>query len=171
MNTEAELQSQEKVLKDNLIQELSQSHLIVCGYSGRDQSIMSALSDAYSRPGTGNLFWCGHGEPDPPKLVASLIQTARTNGRAAYYIQAQGFDDLMTRLVFHCLDGDRLTKARSIAEEAGQQTLLRRSTFSADRLPVTSIIKSNSFPIECPNEVFEFEARRTARHRRLAMAP
>ncbi len=157
MNTEAELQSQEKVLKDNLIQELSQSHLIMCGYSGRDQSIMSALSDAYTRPGTGNLFWCGHGEPDPPKLVASLIQTARTNGRAAYYIQAQGFDDLMTRLAFHCLDGDRLTKARSIAEEAGQQTLLRRSTFSADRLPVTSIIKSNSFPIECPNEVFEFE--------------
>ncbi len=61
MNTEAELQSQEKVLKDNLIQELSQSHLIVCGYSGRDQSIMSALSDAYSRPGTGNLFCAGTG--------------------------------------------------------------------------------------------------------------
>jgi hypothetical protein len=75
MNTEAELQSQEKVLKDNLIQELSQSHLIVCGYSGRDQSIMSALSDAYTKPGTGNLFWCGHGEPDPPTVSSRNICT------------------------------------------------------------------------------------------------
>jgi hypothetical protein len=33
--------------------------LIVCGYSGRDRSIMDALRDACAQQGSGTLYWCG----------------------------------------------------------------------------------------------------------------
>ena len=35
-----------------------------------------------------------------------------TSGRQAFYVPAQGFDDLMTRLALHCLEGEALQKAK-----------------------------------------------------------
>jgi len=155
-NTVEELQQQEEQLRLALIEELSQTHLIVCGYSGRDESLMAALLAAYSKPGSGTLYWCGHGDATPPASVENLILEARRQKRAAYYVPAQGFDDLMTRLTFRCLDGDRLKKAQAIAEKSGQQELMGRSPFRLDRIRSSTIIKSNAFPIECPNELLEF---------------
>jgi NAD-dependent SIR2 family protein deacetylase len=49
-NTASELQEQEAALRSSLITELKDTSLIVCGYSGRDQSLMDALMAAYSQP-------------------------------------------------------------------------------------------------------------------------
>ena len=96
-NTPEELQTQETALQKALIEELRNTPLIVTGYSGRDQSVMEALKDAYTKQGTGTLYWCGYGDGEVPKRIADLIRHARTSGRQAFYVPSQGFDDLMTR--------------------------------------------------------------------------
>jgi len=156
-NTEAELQEQEKALRAKLIDELGNTHLIVCGYSGRDKSIMEALREAYSLPGTGTLYWCGHGEADPPEHVDALLQTARSHGRMAVYVPSQGFDDLLTRLAFRCLQGGELDSARTIAGELSRDSILDRAPFTVEDHPLDGLIKSNAFPVECPSDVFELD--------------
>jgi hypothetical protein len=117
-NTPAELQQQESNLKAALVEHLKDSSLVVSGYSGRDQSLMEALREAYRQPGTGVLYWCGFGEIEPPPEVEALVRHARSQVRQAYFISSMGFDDLLTRLSLHCLQGEaRQTALRLI--EAG----------------------------------------------------
>ncbi len=111
-NTREELRTQETELRRALIEELRNISLIVTGYSGRDQSVMEALKDAYTEQGTGTLYWCGYGDDEMPEHIADLVRHARANGRHAFYIHSQGFDDLMERLALHCLDGEALQAAK-----------------------------------------------------------
>ena len=104
-NTQEELQTQETELREALIRELRNTPMIVIGYSGRDQSVMEVFKTAYTGQGLGTLYWCGYGDGEIPEHIADLIRHARANGRQAFYVPSQGFDDLMTRLVLHCLDG------------------------------------------------------------------
>lgn len=156
-NTVAELQEQEAALRTSLIGELKDTSLVVCGYSGRDQSLMHALTQAYSQPGTGNLYWCGFGAEEPPAHVAALISHARSSGRQAYYVPSMGFDDLMTRVGLHCLQGDARKAAAAALEDAASKDLLKRAAFSVPKLPTASLIKSNCFAVECPSEVLQFD--------------
>jgi hypothetical protein len=63
-NTHEELQREEKALRDALIEEMRQRPLIVCGYSGRDPTIMEALHDACNTNGAGALILCTPCRPD-----------------------------------------------------------------------------------------------------------
>jgi len=96
-NTAEELQTQEATLRRALVDELRTTSLIVCGYSGRDNSVMDALRDAYEQNGSGVLYWCGFSDSDIPDRVTTLIRHARARGREAFYIPTLGFDDLLTR--------------------------------------------------------------------------
>ena len=60
-NTATELDSQQGTFKDRLKEYFVDKNLIVIGYSGRDKSLMEALTDAFSCPGAGRLYWCGYG--------------------------------------------------------------------------------------------------------------
>lgn len=51
-------------------------NLIVIGYSGRDKSLMSALTEAFSERGSGRIYWCGYGSDIPPE-VETLLKTAK----------------------------------------------------------------------------------------------
>ena len=112
-NTQEDLQTQETELREALIEELRNTPLIVTGYSGRDRSVMEALKDAYTEQGTGTLYWCGYGNDEMPEHIADLVRHARTNGRHAFYVHSQGFDDLMERLALHCLDSEALQAAKN----------------------------------------------------------
>ncbi len=159
MNTLQELQKQEAALHDDLIKKVQDTTFIVCGYSGRDQSVMEALITAYSQEGAGSLYWCGYGDEIQPQ-VRTLIETARDHGRTAYFVPAQGFDDLMTRLSLYCLRGEQLKAARSIISESLASSSAQRVPFSIDDLPIGGIIKSNAFEVQCPSEVFEFNLKK-----------
>ncbi|WP_395646284.1 SIR2 family protein [Terricaulis sp.] len=156
-NTPDELQKVEAALRAGLADDLKQHSLIVCGYSGRDASIMETLEAAYSQRGTGVLYWCGYSDADAPECVRKLIAHARANGRQAYYVPALGFDDLMTRLALHCLDGKAREEARKEIAAMAPADLLARQPFKLPTYPGKTIIKSNAFEIECPSEVFAFE--------------
>ena len=156
-NTDSELQMQDATLRSALGTDLERRSLIVCGYSGRDASVMEALVAAYSRPGTGTLYWCGYGDSDPAPPVAALLTAARAAKRLAHYVPAQGFDDLLIRLGLHCLSGEARKQAQVIAAQAISDPLDHQTPFSIPPAPLAGVIKSNCFPIECPSDVLTFE--------------
>ena len=156
-NTPDEVQKQEETLRNALIDELSQRSLIVSGYSGRDQSIIEALYAAYDTGSAGTLYWCGYGEGDVPEAIRDLINHARVHNQHAYYIPSLGFDDLMTRLSLHCLDGAQLESVRKDISELDCDDLLERKPFNIPECRAHTIVKSNAFEVDCPTEVFTFD--------------
>jgi hypothetical protein len=156
-NTPDELQAQEAELRQALIAELRERPLIVAGYSGRDQSVMEALKSAYSVRGNGTLYWCGFSDGDIPAAVVDLIAHARANGRSAFYVPSQGFDDLLIRLAFHCLDATAREAAKKSIAELAPRNLLERVPFQIVSQRINTLIKSNAFEIECPAEVLQFD--------------
>ncbi|MCP4677300.1 MAG: hypothetical protein GY854_17660 [Deltaproteobacteria bacterium] len=159
-NTSAELQSQEAELRAALISSLKTHSLLVSGYSGRDPSVMEALrSGIMQNDARGTVYWCGFSN-EPNKAVAELLTAAVENDREAYFVPGAAFDDIMTRLALHCLDGDRLTAAKEIFANQVKVRLPQRSAFLIPQGDPTAIIKSNAWPISCPSEMFEFQIRR-----------
>ena len=55
-NTNEELQNQEKTLLDYLTNVTKDNALVVCGYSGRDKSIMDHLQNIYTQNSTVSLY-------------------------------------------------------------------------------------------------------------------
>ena len=156
-NTPDELQRQEEKLRSGLIDEIGRNPLIVCGYSGRDHSIMEALRAGFSENCNGVLYWCGYSDGDVPEQVARLISHARESGNQAYYVAALGFDDLMTRLALHCLEDNSRESARKCIADLAPADLLRRQPFQIQEFPTNMPIKSNAFEIDCPSEVLSFD--------------
>jgi hypothetical protein len=130
---------------------------LVVGYSGRDASLMEALKSSYSRPGSGVLYWCGFGDGEIPGTVRGLLDIARANGRAAYYIQGAGFDDLMLRVALHCLEGEAVEEARQLIMAQAPTPTEERTEFTLPNLPTSGLIKSNAFLLTPPGEVYEFD--------------
>jgi hypothetical protein len=159
-NTLEELQSQEAALRVALVADLLDTSLVVCGYSGRDQSIVAALQDAYAQPGGGVLYWCGFTDGEIPDQIAALIRHARANGRQAYYVPTLGFDDVFARLAHHCLQGDQRQAAIRTMEEFAPADKLAREPFQVRKYAASTLIKSNSFAIECPCEVLQFDLKK-----------
>jgi len=156
-NTPAELQEQEAALQAALVNEVRDTSLVVAGYSGRDESLMNTLKTAYGQPGNGILYWCGFGDSDPPLHVLALIEHARGHHRQAYYVPTLGFDDLLTRVSLHCLQGDGRKAAFKAMEEFAPEDKLVREPWQVAKYHSTTLIKSNSFAIECPSEIFRFD--------------
>jgi hypothetical protein len=154
-NTPEELQYQETQLRQELIDYIQDIPLIVAGYSGRDASLMEALTSAYSRPGAGSLYWCGLDADDMPPPAKTLIEIARKSGRSAYFVPTQGFDDLLVRLSLRCLQGER-AKVEAIISAAPSNRALAKIPFTIPELPTAAVIKSNAFRLEYPAELFQF---------------
>ena len=157
-NTAQEVRQQDATLREAMIERAADTDLIVVGYSGRDESIMDSLRDAYSRPGTGRLFWCGHGDAEPQEAVRRLVATAGAHGREAYYVpMSPGFDELLERLALGCLPQEKHQRVREL--RAGGSTDEHNAPFSVHEGQTVGVIKSNAFPIECPSEVLQFDWR------------
>ena len=156
-NTPDELQKQEQDLGNALIDEIRTKPVVVCGYSGRDKSIMDSMETAFNEAGGGTLYWCGYSDGDIPVRVGTLIRHARENGAEAYYVRSFGFDDLMTRLAFHCLEGDRRETVRKDIVDIAPVSLLERKPFQMSEFNTNTVIKSNAFEIHLPSEVLSFD--------------
>lgn len=156
-NTQQELQDQERELEQALVRELTNTPTIVCGYSGRDVSVMRAFKEGFGRTGSGTLYWCVQDTNNVASGVTELVRHARNHGRSAYIVPTQGFDDLMARLALHCLDSSGQEQVlRLIAENAGG-TSATRAPFQIDGDHPSAVLKSNAFEIECPSEAITVE--------------
>ena len=155
-NTTEELRQQESALRQALIDLAKDVSLIVCGYSGRDHSIMDAFTKAYSEAGTGTLYWCGYGEMIPDS-VQKLLEVARNYGRSAYFVPTSGFDDVMSRLTRFCLNPAQRKQFEAILSKATEASRDSRSPFSIAAAAIGGVIKSNAFEITIPTEVLSLE--------------
>lgn len=156
-NTAREIQAQEKSLEAALVDELRTSPVIVSGYSGRDSSIMDAFFKGTEERRQGSLYWCVQDPAGISPRVRDLIEHARRQGRTAYLVPAQGFDDLMVRLSQHCLDKPAREKAEAIIVRNFGGSDKEMLPFRIEPGEPTAFLKSNAFEIECPAEAFVFE--------------
>ena len=111
-NTAEELDSQQDTFSNRLKEYFVDRNLIVIGYSGRDKSLMKSLTEAFSRPGAGRLYWCGYGTFMNDDVKA-LLTVARNAGRDAVFIETDGFDKTIISLVISAFNDD-LEKSKEI---------------------------------------------------------
>jgi hypothetical protein len=156
-NTAEEVKHQERDLEGALVRVSRDTPMIVCGYSGRDASIMAALSSAYSQKGAGALYWCIQDVGNISTVVSDLVLLARAHGHAAHVVPIQGFDDLMVRLAMHCVDEGGRSQATHIIETKSGGPDTPRKAFHIEAATPTAALKSNAFELGCPSEVLTFE--------------
>lgn len=155
-NTSSELIAQDETFRQKLVDYLNDKHLIVLGYSGRDRSLMDALIESYSKKGSGRIYWCGYGQ-NINDNTKKLLEKARENGRTAYFVPTDGFDKTMIKLSKVCLkDNDELyEKVQGLLSKDAKE--FSKTPFTIDITHINTINKSNSFPLNLPKEVYQFE--------------
>ena len=100
-NTGDELRQQDATLRDLLVGACARSGLVVAGYSGRDDSIMSALEEALENvsPFQAGLFWLHRGEDGPQDRVCSFLAAASAKGVEGGLVRIENFDEALRDLV------------------------------------------------------------------------
>ncbi len=160
-NSSQELQHQDVTLRSKMIDYLSDKNLIVLGYSGRDNSLMETLKEAYSKAGAGILYWCGYGDSINSE-TSELLLHIQKHGRQAFYVSTDGFDNTMLNISKLTVEDNFVLK-----EELRQLRNVSQSDnfapFSLQLERINKVLKSNLFPIEFPKEVFVFDAKINAK--------
>lgn len=135
-NTGDELRQQDATLRDLLVESCARSGLVVAGYSGRDDSVMTALEDALEHvsPYPGGLFWLHRGESDPLDRVCRFLAAAIEKGVDGGVVRIENFDETLRDLVRLMPSIDTLKLDEFAAE---------RSVFS----PPPSVTGSCSYPV------------------------
>ncbi|REJ81703.1 MAG: hypothetical protein DWQ39_08420 [Bacteroidetes bacterium] len=156
-NTSTELDTQHETFVEAIERHLYDKHLIVCGYSGRDISLMKALKKAYAKPGGGMLFWCGYGD-DPSPQVQELLNSLSQSGRHGYYIGTDGFDQLMTDTWKTCFtDHEEFSSAVEKLLKGNTTDEWIKTPFTIDSSTTHALLRSNLVPISLPSEVYQME--------------
>lgn len=156
-NTGEELDTQHETFVTALKQHLYDKHLIVMGYSGRDKSLMDALSKAYAGNGAGMLFWCGYGHTINPK-VQKLLDDLKQAGRKGFFIPTEGFDTSLIHISKTCFESNQefKDKANKTLQNMNADGFVN-SSFTMDLKQSNVLIKSNLLPISLPKEVFQLD--------------
>jgi hypothetical protein len=100
-NTNDELRQQDADLRQLLIDSCGRWGLIVCGYSGRDDSVMDALEAAFEQtaPFPGGLFWLQRGDGRPLPRVVQLLRKAATKNVDVGLVEVENFDEVLRDIV------------------------------------------------------------------------
>jgi len=136
-NTSKELDNQQEDFSNALAHHLTDKHLIVLGYSGRDKSLMDSLNKAYQERGGGVLFWCGY-KDDRSQEVERLLKDINENGRKAYFISTEDFDNTLIDLAKYCFEDN----------EDFLQILNRSKIINSDDYKVSSITDEIGFTVK-----------------------
>lgn len=155
-NTVKELDSQSDIFINALKRYFADKNLVICGYSGRDVSLMKALQDAFTETGAGRLYWCGYGS-DVPNSVKDLINNVRMAGREAFFIPTDGFDKTMIGITSTCFEGniEKQKELDDILQSIPKDNCI--TPFEINNNSIDKYVKSNMYPIVLPKEVFTFE--------------
>ena len=142
-NTSKELQTLETALCEYWKRSLMNRGVVVVGYSGNDNSIMSFLEDNIDDPDfiSKGLYWTVIKDGKVSSRVENLILKARTSGKVAEIVEIEGFDDLLYD-TYRC---SGLSSA--LIEEKWRARMDARKPLMFTHSPVRSFIKLNAFPI------------------------
>lgn len=153
-NTTKELDNQNEIFVDVLKRYFVDKNLIVCGYSGRDRSLMDALRNAFTEKGSGRVYWCGYGE-DIPQNVADFLNAVKQSGRECFYVPTDGFDKTMISLAKACVENDNakaveVNEVLQIVDSEESYT----TQFEINHTKKDKYLKSNLYPVSIPRETF-----------------
>lgn len=158
-NTQGELAEHEAELCAALIPLLRSHPVLVCGYSGRDASVMAAFLEAYQDPKQQRLplFWTQYGDSPASGDVAKLLETPAGVEPQRFVVPGVTFDDVMRRIALHVTRSDDRERLDAILDKFKESPTTQRAAFSLPSLPVSGLIKSNAFPMQPPGELLEFD--------------
>ena len=158
-NTADELRTQDDQMRQVLKTVCGQYGLVVVGYSGRDDSVMTVLREALAQPASypSGIFWC-YRPTDPPALaVVSLLRNAQVAGRRVAVVAVDNFVELAGAI------------QRAIQLPAAMRTLLESKrpspVVTSTPLPIGAtqkypVVRFNSLPITImPVEVRRLDER------------
>ena len=100
-NTDDELRQQDAHLRSILVDSCKRFGLIVCGYSGRDDSILDTLEEAITHENSfsAGFFWLHRGDDPPLPRVADLMGRGVANNVEAAIVRVENFDETLRDLV------------------------------------------------------------------------
>lgn len=95
-NTTEELKVQNAKMRAVLTSACARFGLVVVGYSGRDDSVMEALTDALSQPNAfpGGIFWVSRSMDSVLPAVTKFLTSAAQAGISVAIVESQTFDEL-----------------------------------------------------------------------------
>lgn len=95
-NTSNELQAQDTKMREVLISACGRYGLVVIGYSGRDASIMQALTAACAQRNAfpGGIYWVTARPDSILPAVTAFLETATSAGISSALVESQTFDEL-----------------------------------------------------------------------------
>lgn len=142
-NTENELQKLEVRLKEHAENQLVDKQLVVIGYSGNDESIMSFFENCIDNTSvlSKGLLWAIRKNSFVNPRVIKLIESVRKKGKYADIIEIDGFDQLMFS-IYQTMNyyNDGIEKHR--------RTFLERNEIQLLGKPVDSFVKLNAYKAE-----------------------
>lgn len=150
-NTGDELRHQDAELRKALIRACTRYGLVVCGYSGRDASVMEALEEAVAEGAfPAGLFWLVRSGDHPTAQVTALLEKAVARGIEASLVPVENFDETLRDLVriSSCQDSvalDEFARERS-AWSPAEVVRPRRRAWPVVRLNALPIIQA---PTQC----------------------
>ena len=123
-NTSDELREQDEALRRMLVESSNRLGLVVAGYSGRDESVMSALEAALDgdTPFPTGLFWLHRGDTPPLPRVAQLLNAARAKDVEAALVQVENFDEALRDLLRLIDDDVDKTEVEAFATDRRRMT-------------------------------------------------
>ncbi len=155
-NTTPETATLDAALRKKMVEKLRKRPMILLGYGGWDESIMTTLEEAVSKKSTGGgLYWCVSSGQRPNERVERLLQEAKKQKYDADIIEIEHFDDFTMRVARFVL--------RSSAEISEVEDLLAivPPTSTPMRLPDNEPkqdwLKSNGFPLMLPASLYQCE--------------
>lgn len=154
-NTSAEVRSLDAEFISAIERLVRDLPLVVIGYGGHDESIMSALRTAYGTRGNGALYWTTLRDRPHSKSVQDLIELAAKNGHHARIVETDGFDDLMLRLTQFLLPKE---EHAAFVTEFHANALRPTSPFVLNGYPgVIGVAKSNLWDVTLPDGYWSCE--------------
>lgn len=166
-NTSDELRHQDARLRRALVDLSSRFGLIVCGYSGRDDSVMDALNEAVLTKGAfpAGLFWLLRRNDYRAPAVQQLLNRAVARGVEAAAVAVESFDETLRDLV-SLVEGIDSTKLQEFSRQrepwspAPRLSSRRRNGWPVVRLNAVPIL---AMPAQCRRVVCNIGGTREVR--------
>ena len=142
-NTDSELQQLEDKLKTYAANQLVDKQLVVIGYSGNDESIMSFLENCVDNPSllSKGLLWTVRKGSRVNPRVSSLLEKAKANGKPADLIEINGFDQLI-------FSAYQIQNYHNEVIDGQGRMLRERNDIRLSGRPVDSFVKLNAYRAE-----------------------
>lgn len=155
-NLRSDLAAQNEDLSASVLNAANRFGLIVAGYSGRDDSVMSLLRSALKthNPFPHGVFWTGMKGAPVLSSVKLFIEEARHLGVNASFVEVETFDAFMLRLWRNIDSKDaaidaKVRKSHRISVNIPRAPIGKGPIVRMNALPIVTL------PLECQSLSFE----------------